>query len=261
MQQEIDGRVLAKSSIRTVDGRPAKIHIGDRVPLRSSTVQDVTGQSRTMCEYRDIGIKLEVLPKYYMDDTVSVELTMEVSSLGANLGSIAEPAFAIGTRNINTTMLLREGETAMLGGLIRDDERSIMNKVPGLSELGVIGKLFANNDSSHERTDVLLTITPKIIRDQALPRPGGSSFSAGGNGGGVTDASYDFLKQAPAAKEPPRFKIKPMNADNSNAASPSSAIKSAGRPGATPSGASEPVADAASLDDAAAPEPVSDRRS
>jgi general secretion pathway protein D len=262
MQQEVDGRVLAKPSIRTVDGRPAKIHIGDRVPLRSSTVQDVTGQSRTMYEYRDIGIKLEVLPKYHMDDTISVELTMEVSSLGNNLGTVAEPAYAIGTRNINTTMLLREGETAMLGGLIRDDERRTMNKVPGLSDMGVVGKLFTSKEENHDRTDVLLTITPKIIRDQALPRPGGSSFSGGGNGGGATDASFDFLKQAPAAKEPPRFKMKPINADTSAGAPAPSSSKPVAHSGrGAPAQETEPVADAASPTEEPAPEPVADRRS
>lgn len=212
MQKDVDARVLAKPRVRTMDGRPARIHIGDRVPLRSSTIQDVTGQNRTMYEYRDIGIKLDVLPKYHLDDTITVEVNMEVSALGANLGTAAEPAYAIGTRNVTTTMLLREGETALLGGLIRDDERRATGRVPGLGEMGgIMGRLFSNNDDSDTRTDVLLTITPKVIRDQALPKHKDSNFYSGGTGNFTTEASYDYLKAAPADSEPPRYKISPDN--------------------------------------------------
>jgi general secretion pathway protein D len=211
LQHDVDARTLAKPRVRTMDGRPAKIHVGDRVPLRSSTVQDVTGQTRTMYEYRDIGIKLDVLPKYHLDDTISVELNMEVSSLGANLGTVDEPAFAIGTRNVTTTMLLREGETALLGGLIRDDERHSVNKVPGLSQMGAVGRLFMSNDDQDSRTDVLLTITPKILRDQALPRHRDSNFYSGGQGHYTTEASYDYLKKNPSESEPPQYNLSPKN--------------------------------------------------
>jgi general secretion pathway protein D len=170
-------------------------------------VQDVTGQTRTMYEYRDIGIKLDVLPKYHLDDTITVELNLEVSSLGSNLGTTAEPAFSIGTRNVSTTMLLREGETAVLGGLIRDDERRTMNKVPGLSQMGILGRLFANNDDTDTRTDVLLTVTPHVIRDQGLPKYKDSHFYSGGQGNYTTHSSYDYLKKIPSETKPPRYRL------------------------------------------------------
>ncbi|MFP4466065.1 MAG: secretin N-terminal domain-containing protein [Candidatus Goldiibacteriota bacterium] len=164
-KQDVDAKMLANPKIRVLDGRPARIHIGDRVPLRSSTIQDATGQVRITYEYRDIGIRLQVTPKVNFDRTVFVELGLEVSTLGSNLGTQAEPAYSIGTRDATTTMLLKDGETAVLGGLIRDEERVNRLKIPGLGSIPVIGELFTTSvDASVAKTEVLLTITPRIVR-------------------------------------------------------------------------------------------------
>jgi hypothetical protein len=80
-----------------------------------------------MYEYHDIGIALDVIPKYHLDDSIFVDLNVEVSSLGQNLGTATAPAFAIGTRNVHTTMILRESETAVLGGLISETEQHSLN--------------------------------------------------------------------------------------------------------------------------------------
>lgn len=207
-KNDVDARILARPSIRTVDGYAAKIHIGDRVPLRSSTVQDATGQTRTTYEYRDVGIRLEVLPHYHFDETVSVALKLEVSALGQNLGTTNEPAFSIGTRNVDTAMMLREGETAVLGGLIRDEERRRWNKVPGLAELGLVGRLFSVNDDEDTRTDLLLTITPSIVRSQGLPGFRNNDFYSGRKGGFTTEKAFDYLKTVPD-DELPRYNLTP----------------------------------------------------
>ena len=168
-KQDVDAKILANPKIRVLDDKPAKIHIGDRVPLRSATIQDATGQTRTTFEYKDIGIKLTVEPDIHLDNSVTVKLGLEVSSLGQNLGTVAEPAFSIGTRNADTHMLLRDGETAILGGLIRDEDRRSLAKVPGFGDIPVIGRLFSTNDDQTTRTDVLLTITPRIVRGWDVP--------------------------------------------------------------------------------------------
>lgn len=209
-KNDVDARILAKPRIRTLDGEQAKIHVGDRVPLRSATIQDATGQTRTTFEYRDIGIRLEVLPKYHLDGTISVAMKLEVSSLGQNLGTINEPAFSIGTRNVDTTMLLREGETAVLGGLIRDEERRRLNKVPGLGDIGgVVGRLFAVNDDEDSRTDILLTITPHVLRRQELPRMGDTDFYSGHKGILTTKDNFDYLKKHTPKDEMPRIRLSP----------------------------------------------------
>lgn len=178
-KQDVDARILANPKVRVVNGRPAKIHIGDRVPLRSSTIVDATGQTRTTYEYRDIGIKLNIEPIVHLDNSATVKLGLEVSALGQNLGTATEPAFSIGTRNAETSMVLRDGETVILGGLIQDNDRTNHVKVPGIGEIPVIGSLFTNTDDSRGRTDVLLTITPRVVRGWELPPKVQREFYAG----------------------------------------------------------------------------------
>lgn len=196
--------------MRTTDGSPAKIHIGDRVPLRSSTVQDATGQTRTQFEYRDVGIRLEVLPEYHLDDTINVAMKLEVSSLGQNLGTADKPAYSIGTRNVDTVMLLREGETAVLGGLIRDEERRNTKRVPGLGQTdSIVDTLFSVNDDADNRTDLLLTITPHIIRERSLPNHGDTDFYSGRKSSFSTEDPNEAWKRESETGKPPKYNLKP----------------------------------------------------
>ncbi len=206
-----DGRTLSNPRVRTVDGQPAKIHVGDRVPLQSASIQDATGQSRTMYEYHDIGIALDVIPKYHLDNSIFVDLNVEVSSLGQNLGTTAAPAFAIGTRNVHTTMILREGETAVLGGLISETEQKSLSGIPGIDPNGLLGHLFNNDGYTRQRTELILTVTPYLVRSQSLPRRNNTDFYSGTEGGYSTRASYDYLNRTPPAKQPPRYQLTPDN--------------------------------------------------
>ena len=192
-KQDVDAQTLANPSIRTVDGDEALIHIGDRVPLRSSTIQDATGQTRTTFDYRDVGIKLTATPQIRLDRSVAIDLTLEVSSLGQNLGTADEPAFAIGTRNIATRMVLDDGETAIIGGLIRDEERASVQRVPGLGNISRVGQLFRSRDRSATRTDIVLTLSPRIVRGRDIAGlPDAQFFS--GNGQRVSaDPNVDFV--------------------------------------------------------------------
>ncbi len=164
-KQDVDAKILANPRVRVMEGKQATIHIGDRVPLQSSIIQDATGQVRYTYDYKDIGVMLDVTPKINRDNSVTVNLKLEVSSLGSNIGTSADPAYSIGTRDASTTMLLRDGETAILAGLIREDESHNKIKLPILGDIPLIGGLFttSTNDSS-SRTDVLLTITPRVVR-------------------------------------------------------------------------------------------------
>jgi general secretion pathway protein D len=178
-KQDVDAKTLANPKVRVLHGKSAKIHIGDRVPLRAATIQDATGQVRTTFDYRDIGIRLTVEPDIHVDNTTTVKLGLEVSSLGENLGTVNEPAYRIGTRNAETVMLLRDGETAILGGLIRDEERNTRVRLPGLGSIPAVGSLFTSYDDSGGRTDVLLTITPRVVRGWDAPAANSREFYSG----------------------------------------------------------------------------------
>ncbi len=184
-KQDVDAKTLANPRIRVISGKPAKIHIGDRVPLIATTIQDATGQVRNTFDYKDIGIGLSAEPTVHLDNSVSVKLGLVVSTLGQNLGTPSQPAFSIGSRDAETFMLLRDGETAILGGLIQDNERNARIRVPGFGDIPALGALFSSFNNSRDRTDVLLTITPRVVRGWEQPTASERQFYSG------TENSYD----------------------------------------------------------------------
>lgn len=178
-KQDVDAKTLANPRLRVLSGKNAKIHIGDRVPLRAATIQDATGQVRTTYDYKEIGIRLTTEPIVHLDNSVTVKVGLEVSSLGQNIGSQTEPAYSIGTRNAETFMLLRDGETAILGGLIRDEDRKTRLSIPMIGDIPAIGTLLSSKDDTNGRTDVLLTITPRVVRGWDLPAKEEQMFVSG----------------------------------------------------------------------------------
>ncbi|HEY6095566.1 MAG TPA: secretin N-terminal domain-containing protein [Gallionellaceae bacterium] len=178
-KQDVDAKTLANPRIRVLNGKSAKIHIGDRVPLIATTIQDATGQVRNTYDYKELGIRLTAEPLVHLDNSVTVKLGMEVSSLGQNLGSPSQPAYSIGSRDAETSMLLRDGETAILGGLIQDSERNAKVTIPGIGDVPALGSLFSNYNNSKNRTDVLLTITPHVVRGWEVPSVADRQFYSG----------------------------------------------------------------------------------
>jgi general secretion pathway protein D len=159
-------RTLANPQLRTSDGSPAQARFGERVPVPQTTFQPIaTGgtpqQPIVSFLYENIGVNIDITPRTHHDDDVSLALTIAVTSIsGSGFGGL--PTF--GNREIKTVIRLREGETNMLAGLIRDDERTTMAGIPGLSDIPVIGKLFAHTTKTNDQTDIILTLTPHIIR-------------------------------------------------------------------------------------------------
>jgi general secretion pathway protein D len=159
-------RTLANPQLRTSEGMPAQARFGERVPIPVTTFAPlatggVNQQPITSFNYENIGVNIDITPRTHHDDEVSLALKVSVSSIsGTGFGGL--PTF--GNREISTVIRLRDGETNMLAGLIRDDERRVLEGVPGLSDLPVIGRLFAFNRKETQETDIVLTLTPRIIR-------------------------------------------------------------------------------------------------
>ncbi len=119
-------------------------------------------------QYLDVGIKLEVEPQIYAEGDVGIKLFLDVSNIVKEIpGRRASLAYQIGTRSAQTNLRLRDGETQILGGLISELDRKTASKVPGLGQLPVLGRLFTNNNSSHVKTEIILSITPRIVRSVA----------------------------------------------------------------------------------------------
>ena len=159
-------RTLANPQLRTSEGIAAQARFGERVPVPVTTFSPIAAggvaqQPITSFNYENIGVNIDITPRTHHDDEVSLALKIEVSSIsGTGFGGL--PTF--GNRTINTVIRLRDGETNLLAGLIRDDERQVLEGIPGLSDLPVIGKLFAHTRKETQETDIVLTLTPRIIR-------------------------------------------------------------------------------------------------
>ena len=159
-------RTLANPQLRTTDGTAAQARFGDRVPVPVTTFAPIaTGgtpqQPITLYNYENIGVNIDIKPRTHHDDDVTLELKVAVTSI-SGFGFNGLPTF--GNREINTVIRLRDGETNMLAGLIRDDERQSLAGVPGLIDIPVVGRMFGHTLKTTEQSDIILTLTPHIIR-------------------------------------------------------------------------------------------------
>lgn len=170
LRREIgDFNVLANPRIRTKNKEKARILIGDRVPVITSTT-NATGFVAETVNYLDVGLKLDVEPVISPDDDVTIKLALEVSSLTKEVRTAAGSlAYQIGTRNANTTLRLRDGETQLLAGIISSEDRSTANRVPGLGDLPLAGRLFSSQRDDTQRTELVLAITPRVVRTSLRP--------------------------------------------------------------------------------------------
>jgi general secretion pathway protein D len=157
----------------------AKILIGERVPNITSTATS-TGFVSQSVNYLDVGLTLNVQPTVYLDDTVGIKVSLEVSSLlNTVTGSSGTTAYEIGTRTANTVLQLKNGETDVLAGLIDTEERTSGNKLPGLGQLPVLGKLFGASTDDDKNTEIILAITPHVVRNIQRPDADAAYFMAG----------------------------------------------------------------------------------
>lgn len=167
--QNANTNVLANPRIRVKNREKAKIHIGDKLPVFTTTSTANVGVSANVT-YLDVGLKLEVEPNVTLDDEVSIKVALEVSSISREIaGPSSSLAYQVGTRSANTTLRLRNGETQVLAGLINDEERKSTSHVPGLGEIPVIGRAFGSHRDTSVKTEIVLLITPRIVRNIHRP--------------------------------------------------------------------------------------------
>ncbi|MDP3167043.1 MAG: secretin and TonB N-terminal domain-containing protein [Hydrogenophaga sp.] len=257
-----DGNTLANPRIRVKNREKAKIHIGDKLPVFTTTSTANVGVSASV-SYLDVGLKLDVEPNVYLDDEVGIKVQMEVSSVTREVtGPAGSLAYQIGTRSAATVLRLRDGETQVLAGLISDEERSSANRLPGLGDIPTLGRLFSSTRDNNSKTEIVLLITPRIVRNVA--RPDANAFNEpAGSEADVGSPPIQLKRSAPrtlsmssggAGARPP---LRPpgalptaRSADN-NAAAPDAAPDANPAPGAE--GAATGSADGAAAPAAAPP--------
>lgn len=164
-----DVNVLSNPRIRVRNNEKAKVLIGDKVPIITSTAAVNAGVAESV-QYIDVGLTLEVQPRISIDNFVNIYLSLEVSSLGdRTVSPNGTVAFTIGTRNTSTVLRLKNNETQVLAGLISDEERKNSNRVPGIGDIPLIGRLFSNQEDSKKKTEIVLAITPRVLSNIIRP--------------------------------------------------------------------------------------------
>ena len=175
--------VLSSPRIRAKNKEKAKIMIGDRVPVVTSGASATSGgtYSTSSVQYLEVGLNLDVTPTIHLDGNVQIKMGLEVSSIVKEFdvatGSGGQThVYQIGTRNATTTLELKDGETQILAGLITDSDQKSSSHIPGLGDLPILGRLFGSNGTNRSKSEIILSITPHIIRAQTRPTVDATEF-------------------------------------------------------------------------------------
>jgi general secretion pathway protein D len=213
LKADTDTRTLANTQLRTSEGMPAQARFGERVPVPVTIFAPIaTGgvaqQPITSFNYENIGVNIDITPRTHHDGQVSLALKILVSSIsGTGFGGL--PTF--GNREISTVIRLQDGETNLLAGLIRDNERRVLDGVPGLSDIPLVGRLFANNRRETQESDIVLTLTPRIVRVLNLTEDDLRPFRVGRAGAAGAGSVIDLpvILDAPPPVLPPAAQPQP----------------------------------------------------
>src|SRR5579863_4810437 len=169
-------KIIQNPEVRSVDGQPAKLRIGDRVPVATGSFQAGVGVGstagsgfvnplvNTQFQYIDVGVNVDITPRVHPNHEVSLKVSVEVSSVTgqSNIGGIQQPI--ISQRKLDHEIRLKEGEASILGGLIEKTDTKSINGWPGLGSVPLLHYLFSEDTKSYEDDEILIILTPKIVR-------------------------------------------------------------------------------------------------
>ncbi len=200
LQSQGKTKTLANPSIRVRNREKAKVLIGDRLPVVATTLS--SNFSSESVNYQDVGLTLEVAPVIVNPDEVQVKMRMEVSNVTDTITtSTGLVAYQIGTRTAETVMSVHNNETQILAGLLQRNERATGSGLPGLSRVPFFDRIFGTRaDDAHE-TELVLLLTPRIVRNQAMPAGNVVSFDSGTENRISTER--DIVPGANARRLPP----------------------------------------------------------
>lgn len=197
-----DSEILANPSIRVKNKEKAKVHIGSREPVITVTING--DQTSENIQYVDVGVKLDVEPLIQLDNTVVTKLNLEVSNATrlAALKSGTTP-LVISTTNATTALVLKDGEQTVIGGLLRDDNSKSKTTIPILGDIPLIGHFFTGHNNNKTKREILLSITPHIVKKLDMPEAAVASIWSGGEDelrAGANFGSFAYFK--PELEEP-----------------------------------------------------------
>ena len=219
-RNDTNAKTLASPKLRVLNNKPATIQIGDKQPILLSTTNVLPGQAATgavpttstvtSIEFKDTGVKLTVEPIIHLDDQLTLKLKVEVTRLGDRVILQSSPLisqFRFGTRVAETALMLRDDETIVLGGLIQDDVKKVRQSVPILGDIPLIGQFFSTTEENTITTEIVLTITPHIIRKLDTPGLEAQAFWSG------TETNYSTTPLFAPRVVPTTYKLSPLSTE------------------------------------------------
>jgi len=207
LQSDTSSRLLANPQLRTMEGQTAQARFGDQVPVPVTTFSPIASggvaqQPVTSFTYKDVGVNIDITPRVHHDGEVTLNLKLEISQVGPLFQNL--PTF--NSRTVTSVIRLKDGETNILAGLINDSERHSLTGIPGLASLPIVGRLFAHNHDEAAQTDIVMTLTPHILRRTQLTEEDLRSFSVGSD---TAPLIFEVPPIPPMASPPPRISEPP----------------------------------------------------
>ena len=173
LEQDTETKVIAKPQLRGAEGVPLELNLGEDIPVPSTTFTPVAAggansQPLTSFNYRSVGVNVKMTSKVTYEGDIRMELFVESSTLGAGVVIAGQELPSFGSRKVTTVLRLREGESSLLAGLLREDQRKLLTGFPWLLRVPVIKQLFSSNDNSVTQSDIVMLLTPRIVRTHEL---------------------------------------------------------------------------------------------
>jgi len=173
LESDSETRLIAKPQLRGAEGQQIRLNLGDQIPVPATVFTPVAGGGAnvnplTSFNYRDVGVIVEVTPRVTFEGDIIMDLVVENSTLGGDINIAGQNLPSFGSRKIQTRLRLRDGESNLLAGLLREEERKAMRGIPGLLRLPILRSLFAANETEIRQTDIVMLLTPRIVRTQEL---------------------------------------------------------------------------------------------
>jgi type II secretory pathway component GspD/PulD (secretin) len=173
LETDSETKLIAKPQLRGAEGQKITLNLGDDIPVPSTVFTPLaTGGANTnpltSFNYRPVGINVEMTPRVTIDGDVILDLLVENSTRGNDVNVAGQNLPSFGTRKVTTRLRLRDGESNLLAGLLREDDRKLLKGLPGLLRLPVLNKLAGMNDTEVRTTDIVMLLTPRIVRTQEI---------------------------------------------------------------------------------------------
>jgi type II secretory pathway component GspD/PulD (secretin) len=171
LETDSETKVIAKPQLRGAEGSELKLNLGEDIPVPSTTFTPLAQGGAnfnplTSFTYRPVGVTVQMTPRVSIEGDIQIKLMIESSNLGAGITIAGQELPSFGSRRVETDLRLREGESTLLAGLLQEQQRRQLSGLPWVMHLPVIKQLFSANDNSIQQSDVVMLLTPRIVRSR-----------------------------------------------------------------------------------------------